>query len=48
MQTVSIAIVTRKDGVEVRWVNPNDIPALFTTNLDSKTTIYLHINSKIE
>lgn len=29
---------------EVRWVNPNEIPSLFTTNLDSKTAIYLGIN----
>lgn len=28
---------------EVRWVNPNEIPTLFTTNLDSKTAIHLGI-----
>lgn len=28
---------------EVCWVDPNDIPTLFTTNLDLKTAIYLGI-----
>ena len=33
---------------EVRWVDPNEIPFLFTTNLDFKTAIYLGVNSKID
>lgn len=32
---------------EVRWVDPDKIFTLFTTNLDSKTAIYLGVNSKM-
>ena len=41
--------ITEIDEIaEVRWVDPVEIPTLFTTNLDAKTALYLNINSKIE
>lgn len=41
--------ITEIDEIaETRWVDPDEIPRLFTSNLDTKTAIYLNINSKID